>query len=278
MKDPIKRLHFLGPSGTFSEFLGKKLYPEINHISHPTISSICSTVAKDDGSIGLIPIENSSEGSVNESLFSLVKYDVFVVAEAEIQVNQCFFSLSKDISTIETLVSHPQSLGQCRNWIDLNFPNASIIPTSSNAEAMTLASSDSSIAAIGSAHGGDLYALNMLFERIQDIDFNVTKFNIVSACNPLIATYNKTSIVLSLPDDEGAGSLIRILEPFSRRNIPLTKIVSRPTHSKDWNYYFFIDFLGYLKTSDFNELIQEIQDATNYFKVLGSYAKSDKII
>jgi chorismate mutase / prephenate dehydratase len=202
-----KRLHYLGPIGTFSEGLAKRLYPGYQFEQHPTINSICLAISKSTDDLALIPIENSQEGSVNESLSSYVMYDLFIQREIELQVNQCFFSMGDDIAKIQSLVSHPQSLGQCRQWIEANFPNVAIVPTSSNAEGMVLASKDPEIGAIGSSHAGNLYGLNLISENIQDADFNVTKFNLVSSTHLQVDNYNKTSIILSLPDDQGAGSL-----------------------------------------------------------------------
>ena len=273
-----KRLHYLGPIGTFSEGLAKRLYPGYQFEQHPTINSICLAISKSTDDLALIPIENSQEGSVNESLSSYVMYDLFIQREIELQVNQCFFSMGDDIAKIQSLVSHPQSLGQCRQWIEANFPNVAIVPTSSNAEGMALASKDPEIGAIGSSHAGNLYGLNLISENIQDADFNVTKFNLVSSTHLQVDNYNKTSIILSLPDDQGAGSLIEVLKPFALRGIPLTKIVSRPTSSSNWNYYFFIDFLGYFEEVEFNSLIRDIKKSTSYFKLLGSYQKSHEIM
>jgi chorismate mutase / prephenate dehydratase len=273
-----KRLHYLGPIGTFSEGLAKRLYPGYQFEQHPTINSICLAISKSTDDLALIPIENSQEGSVNESLSSYVMYDLFIQREIELQVNQCFFSMGDDIAKIQSLVSHPQSLGQCRQWIEANFPNVAIVPTSSNAEGMVLASKDPEIGAIGSSHAGNLYGLNLISENIQDADFNVTKFNLVSSTHLQVDNYNKTSIILSLPDDQGAGSLIEVLKPFALRGIPLTKIVSRPTSSSNWNYYFFIDFLGYFEEVEFNSLIRDIKKSTSYFKLLGSYQKSHEIM
>jgi chorismate mutase/prephenate dehydratase len=254
------------------------LYPDYDYEQHPTISSICLAVSKSTDDIALIPIENSLEGSVNESLSSFVTYDLFIQREIELQVNQCFFSMSDDISQIKSLASHPQSLGQCRQWIEANFSNVAIIPMGSNSEGMALAAKNPEIAAIGSSHAGSLYSLNLIYENIQDTDFNVTKFNLVGSVHTKATNYNKTSIILSLPDDQGAGSLIEVLKPFSIRGVPLTKIVSRPTSSRNWNYYFFIDFLGYFEEHEFNLLINDIKKSTSYFKLLGSYQKSHEIM
>jgi chorismate mutase/prephenate dehydratase len=222
---------------------------------------------KNEADAGVIPVENSTEGSVRETLDLLSSSDFVIRAEKHLKIEHCLLSKTERINEI---ISHPQALAQCQNFIRKNYPNAKVHSSESTAKAAEIASKEEGTAAIASRSAASLYNLKIIKENIQDSNNNYTRFFVVSKPEkeiPLTSNAFKTSIVFSLKNEP--GSLYNALKVFAERKINLTKIESRPSKTSPWEYIFFLDFEG--KSNDEKGALDALKTHTNSFKLLGSY-------
>ncbi|MRI58007.1 MAG: chloride transporter, partial [Epsilonproteobacteria bacterium] len=218
-----------------------------------------------------VPIENSIDGVVGETLDLLGKSDLKIVAEAYMPIHHSFASLEEDISKIKKIYSKDIAFGQCREFLSEHFSDVELIPVESTAKAAKLAAKEPESAAICSTIAAKLYNLPVLFENIEDIHTNTTRFIILSDFKNAKSGFDKTSILAKLKDRPGA--LAHFLEDFDHANINLTKIESRPAEDKDFSYWFYIDFEGHIDDENVQEVLGKHKSE---IKWLGSYAKGDR--
>jgi chorismate mutase/prephenate dehydratase len=173
------------------------------------------------------------------------------------------------LEEIGKVCTHPQILSQCRDWLRAHLPNASQVETSSSGEGARMAREDRTIAAIGPELAAKLHGLPILVKRIEDQKDNITRFLIIGHQSPPPSGNDKTSIMFSIKDEPGA--LKRLLTPFSDRGINLTKIESRPSRRRAWDYIFFIDMRGHMTEKLIVEALEELKPHTTFMRVLGSY-------
>jgi chorismate mutase/prephenate dehydratase len=219
-----------------------------------------------------VPVENSTEGVVTHTLDMFVDSDLKIVAQIILPIQHCLVSNYKR-DEIKKLYSHPQTLGQCRGWIQLHLPNAEIIETSSNARSAELAAKEKGSAAITGTLAAERYGLRILESDIQDNSANATRFLVLGRqCSPPTGR-DRTSIMLSISHEVGA--LHKALAAFRRFKLNMTKIESRPNKRKAWEYYFFVDCEGHRDDRKVARAIEELQKHCNFAKVLGSYPNGD---
>ncbi|MEM1658784.1 MAG: prephenate dehydratase [Candidatus Jordarchaeales archaeon] len=274
----ILRVAYLGPRGTFTEEATKKFFNNVEAELIPitTISGVISMVEKGHADMGVLPIENSVEGSVTTTLDLLVRSNVKICGEIILPVEHCLIGKEKiDFKEITAVYSHPQALAQCRNFLAKNLPQARLYETSSTAEAVRLvALSDSyDIAAIGSAAAAELYGLLVLARGIQDEQTNETRFAVIGMKDMPPTGEDKTSIAIFLLQDR-PGALCEVLEEFKERNINLTRIESRPSKKILGDYIFFIDLEGHIAQPEVKESIEKIKLKAGSVKILGSFPKA----
>lgn len=266
-------LAYLGPAGTFSEELalkyaaGTALQPK----PYSTIDQIFSAVEKEEVARAVVPIENSLEGTVNLTL-DLFSRDTSVKIKGELllKVQHCLLSRpGQEITKIKEIYSHPQALAQCRLFLDKNLPLASRISTSSTAEAVEMVTQSEGKAVIASRRAARLYNLEILQENIQDESSNITRFLLLALEDAPPTGYDKTSLLIGLPDRP--GSLYNALGIFARHNINLTKIESRPIRGDLGKYIFFLDIGGHRTDHTVTKALRELSKATLFVKILGSY-------
>jgi chorismate mutase/prephenate dehydratase len=181
-------------------------------------------------------------------------------------------SLTKNKKLIKKIYSHSQSLAQCKNWIQKNFPNAKKVPVSSNSEAALLASKNKDCAVIGNLNAGKIYGLKIIEKNIQDYSDNKTRFVLLGLEEIPASESDKTSIVFS--SNNKPGSLFKILEPLAKKNINLTKLESRPIKSSNWEYFIYLDLSGHMSDKNVRFCLDSIKSHTKFFKILGSYPRS----
>lgn len=263
----------LGPEGTFSEQAAKKW---IDHAPEPSefryfdgIGDIISSIGKPID-YGVVPIENSLEGSIGLTLDALLKYPVTIVDEIILPIQHCLLAKSDNIHTI---MSHPQAIAQCRQFLHEHFRDIDIQVTASTAHAAKLASANDGIAAIAPAETAMKYGLNILFEDIQNVNENYTRFVVLGTEMPEPTGHDKTSIAIDLRRDR-PGALYELLGEFASRNINLTKIESRPTKKALGDYLFYIDFQGHVYDGQIRDTMQSIKEMVAMVKVLGSYPQA----
>ncbi|MCS7180812.1 MAG: prephenate dehydratase, partial [bacterium] len=220
---------------------------------------------------GVVPIENSIEGVVTHTLDVFIESDLKITSEIILEIHHFLLSKEKAISDIKKVYSHPQAIAQCRNWIGQNLPNAEIFETESTTSAVKKVIKEKNSAAIASEIAAEMYNLNILAERIEDFRENVTRFLVIGKDFTEKTGNDKTSILFSIKDKVGA--LHDILAPFKKENINLTRIESRPSKKKAWEYVFFVDFNGHKDEPNVKKALGKIKKSTIFLKILGSYPK-----
>lgn len=277
----MKTITYLGPEGSYSEIAAEKIadlfeYKNFQSLTQPSIRKVIEAVDKNNNFIGVIPIENSVEGIVRETVDTLIKTTSRVTISREIilPISHCLISKSKNISNIDKIVSYTQGLAQCQNFISKNFQNIELIPATSTSEAVKqLLNLPENYAAIGSYKASQIYSLNILAEDINDEKDNLTRFICLSSYVPEPTGNDKTSIALSICNQ--AGSLVNILLAFKENNINLSYIESRPSKKVFGEYTFFIDFDGHIEDENVQKTIGKIVPLINFYRFLGSYPKSN---
>jgi chorismate mutase / prephenate dehydratase len=260
---------YLGPEATFTHQAAiRKFGASLRYASQKTIADVFTEVSKGRADYGVVPVENSTEGVVTHTLDMFVDSDLKIVSQIVLPVQQCLMSNSPR-AQIKKLYVHPQSLAQCRGWIQQHLPRVEIIETSSNARSAQLAVKERNSAAIAGILAAEKYGVEILEQDIQDNAANATRFLVLGRqCSPPTGN-DRTSLMVSVPDRVGA--LHHALAAFRRNKINLTKIESRPSKRKAWEYFFFIDCDGHVQDRKVAGAIALLERESSYVKVLGSY-------
>ncbi len=281
INEEIKELLFLGPAGTYSEiaknqFLTMLAQKNLEQIPFATVKKIIEYVDKNPHTAGIIPIENSIEGMVRETLDNLLNLkdnSVRICAETVIPIHHCLVSKAKDIKKIKKIISHPQALAQCQNFISKHFDSniEQIEKASTSKAAQELVNLDESYAAIANKRTAELFKLNVLAKNINDEPDNKTRFVMISRCTTTATDSDKTSIAFATKNQPGA--LVKVLNVFDALNINLSYIDSRPSKKNLGEYVFFVDFEGHITDEPSQKVLDLIRLNTNYIKILGTYRK-----
>ena len=218
---------------------------------------------------GIVPIENSYEGSVNITLDMLFKYDLRICAEIFMRIRHNLLGSLEDIGEIERLYSHPMPIAQCREWLKSNLHGVPVTQTASTSLAAKMAAEKQGSAAIGSKLAGRMYGLNILVENIEDHPDNVTRFLVVGKTRSKPTGKDKSSILFSLSHRPGA--LHESLSVLAERDVNMTRIESRPMKSRNWEYLFFVDIEGHEEDGNVGNALQEMEKHCAFIKILGSY-------
>lgn len=265
-----QKIAYLGPEGTFTHLAAIKYFGSFAQFeAEESIKSIFESVEKGLSRFGVVPIENSNEGTVTYTLDMFTQYEVKISGEIIIPITHHLLSLTGEKEKIKKIYSHPHARAQCREWLNKNMPNIPLYDVSSTAEAAKQASLDEEIAAIASEFAATLYGLKFIAKHIEDYKNNYTRFFILSKNFPNKTGSDKTSIMFSLQDKPGA--LYNALKPFKNANINLTKIESRPAKMRKWEYIFFVDFIGHIEEEKVQKTLDEVKMFCIELVHLGSY-------
>lgn len=266
-----KTVGYLGPEGTFSHQMSLEIFSSAAElIPLKSIDEVFIEVAKGNINNGIVPIENSINGSIVHTLDMLLQNIVSIQAEATLDINHCLFS-NFTADKVTKIFSHSQPIGQCWQWLQKNYPKADYIETSSTTTAIQKALEEPNSAAIASKLSSDHYAIKLLKENIQDLAINQTRFLVIGeAINQVKGDY-KTSISVTLKDRPGA--LFELLQAFQQEGINLTRIESRPSRIEAWCYNFLIDFEGNSKDNKVKKVMEKLNSFVFSVNVLGSYRK-----
>jgi chorismate mutase/prephenate dehydratase len=267
------KIAYLGPEATFTHQAAiRRFGASLRYSSQKTITDVFTEVAKNRADYGVVPVENSTEGVVTHTLDMFVDSDLKIVAQIVLPVQHCLLS-NYPRSQIKKLFAHPQSLGQCRVWVQNNLPRVEIIETSSNARSAELAAKEKNTAAIAGILAAEKYDLDVLEYDIQDNAANATRFLVLGRqCSPATGQ-DRTSLMISITHKVGA--LHSALAAFRRYRINMTKIESRPSKRKAWEYFFFIDCDGHVQDRKVQNALQRLSEHCNFVKVLGSYPNTE---
>jgi len=271
--EKLLTIAYLGPEATFTHQAAiRRFGSSLKYAAQKTIADVFSEVSKSRADYGVVPVENSTEGVVTHTLDLFVESELKIVSQIVLPIQQCLLSNSSR-TRIKKLYAHPQSLGQCRGWIQNNLPRVEIIETSSNARSAELAAREKNTAALAGVLAAEKYQLDVLERDIQDNAANATRFLVLGRkCSPPTGR-DRTSLMVSMTDTVGA--LHHALAAFRRHRINLTKIESRPSKRKVWDYFFFIDCDGHALDKKVAKAIASLEQECSYVKVLGSYPKSE---
>lgn len=264
-------ISYLGPEGSFSNQAAfHKFGSSSELIPLTSFEEVFESVQRGRTEYGIVPIENSVEGSIGSILDMLLEWDLSICAEYYERIGHFLLSGSGRVEDLKKIASHPQALGQCRKWLGKNLKNVEFIETPSTAAAAKYASENPEIAAIAAKHAASLYNLKVIEPHIEDSTQNTTRFIVVGYEVPPPTGDDKTSAVFAIKDKPGALHKSLFL-PFANAGINLTKIESRPSKSRPWEYVFFIDFLGHRQDNNIQAVIEEVERSCIFLKVLGSY-------
>lgn len=277
----INEILYLGPEGTYCEIAKNQfvsLIPssDLKQTTFSTVKSIIEYVDKNEHAAGIIPIENSIEGIVRETMDNLLNVkdgNLKITAETVIPVNHCLVSKAKDIKKIKKIISHPQALAQCQNFVSKTFGTdvEQIEKASTGRAAQELSTLDESYAAIANKRTAELFKLNILAKNINDELDNKTRFVLISRSTTTATGEDKTSIAFVTKNQPGA--LVKVLNVFDSLNINLLYIDSRPSKKNLGEYVFFVDFEGHINDEPAKKVLDLIKLNTNYIKLLGSYRR-----
>ena len=270
LEDDLK-IAYLGPEGTWTHQAAiKKFGHSVAYSSQPNFAEVFEQVTRRRADYGVVPIENSTEGAVSHTLDLFVDSPLQICAQILMRIeNGLMAAIPRD--QIKTLYSHPQVFGQCRNWILRNFPEADLVEVSSTTRAAQLAKENAAqgAAALGGALAAEINGLTLLESSIQDRATNTTRFLVIGekTCPP--TGKDRTSILFAIHDRP--GSLVRALQAFDQFQINMSKIESRPSKRKDWEYVFYVDLAGHCDDPALRDAIAELERHCSMVKILGSY-------
>lgn len=270
------KVTYLGPEASFTHMAALSRFgSQMEYVPLSSIPDVFTEVAKKWADYGVVPIENSTEGVINHTLDMFMSLstaaDLHICAEVTMEISHHLISNGK-INQIKKVYSRDSALAQCRLWLQNNLPNAELVAVSSTTRGVQLAKKDKTAAAISSELASSLYGVKILARGIEDIPGNVTRFLVVGHTVSEKSGIDKTSIMFSLKDRVGA--LYDALKPFAKYYINLTKIESRPSRRRAWEYIFFVDFNGYKDDPNIVKALKEVGDQCMFLKILGSYPAS----
>jgi chorismate mutase/prephenate dehydratase len=265
---------YLGPEGTYTHQAALRLHgqsAENGLVPGGDLEEVFDLVESGRCHQAVVPVENSMEGSVRQTLDLLHRSHLIIQAEVFLRIRHQLLSRAQGLGEIRRLYSHPMALAQCRAWIRQNLPGVSLSETGSTALAAKAALSDPAAAAIGGEQCGQLYDLEPLVSDIGDHPDNVTRFLGLGKTTAPPGPRNKTSILFLLKHEP--GSLFRMLEPIAKRSINMTRIESLPLRARHWEYLFYLDMEGHETEPDVDETLKEMADRSLRLKRLGSYPR-----
>ncbi|MHB8428804.1 MAG: prephenate dehydratase [Acidiferrobacterales bacterium] len=264
---------FLGPEGTFTQTAALK------HFGHSVrarplsaIDEIFREVESGAANFGVVPIENSTEGVVNHTLDMFMSSSLKICGEVELRIHHHLLGLGEGLEGRKRIVSHQQSLAQCREWLDANLPGLERVSVASNAEAARLAAGDRTLVAIAGGSASEIYGLQKIVSNIEDEPDNTTRFLVVGKLETQPSGDDKTSLLLS--GHNRSGALAGLLAPLAHHGINMTRIESRPSRKGLWEYVFFIDIVGHLRDGNVRQAIGELEREAAFVKFLGSYPRA----
>lgn len=266
------RVAYLGPEATFTHQAARSTFGRgARYLAAETVGDVFRMVRQGFADRGVAPVENSNEGMVSSTLDLLVDSGQQIAGEIILPIRLMLVSREKGLESVRTVYSHPQALAQCSRWLERNLGEARLKESRSTAEAVALAAEVGQTAAVAGALPAELYGVPILVPDIGDWEENLTRFLVFSSEAPAPTGEDKTSLVLTIKDKVGA--LYEILRPFGENGINLTKIESRPSRKKAWDYVFFVDIEGHRDDPEVRQTLEKVARFCEEMKVLGSYPR-----
>jgi chorismate mutase/prephenate dehydratase len=273
-QEPLK-VAFLGPEGTFTQqAVFKQFGHSVRALALPTIEDVFHEVESGAADFGVVPIENSTEGTVNHTLDRFLVSPLNICGEVELRIHQYLMGRMNSLEQVQRLCTHQQSLAQCRQWLDEHLPHVERIAVSSNAEGARRARDEQGTAAIAPQAAAEVYGLDVLVAEIEDRPDNTTRFLVVGNKTFRPSGQDKTTLLVSQRKTDSPGALYLLLEPLARNAISMTRIESRPSRRGKWDYVFFIDIEGHAEDKAVAAALADLKRRASLFRVLGSYPRA----
>jgi chorismate mutase/prephenate dehydratase len=273
LQQPLK-VAYLGPSATFTHLAARRQFgSSTEYLPESTIKAVFEAVYRGRSQYGVVPVENSTEGVVNYTLDMLIDSDLKIAFEITLEISHNLLSKTGKKKDVKKIYSHPQAKAQSRDWLENNFPDTPVVEEISTAAAAKRVSKDASSAAVASELAASVYDLKFIEKGIEDYKTNFTRFLVIAKESTKKTGKDRTAIMFSIKDRPGA--LYSILRSFSKHKINLTKIESRPSRRKAWEYIFFVDMEGHIEDKGVKKAINEVIKECLYLKVLGSYPSEE---
>jgi chorismate mutase/prephenate dehydratase len=273
-QEPLK-VAFLGPEGTFTQAAVIKHFgSSVRALPLPAIDEVFHEVEGGIADFGVVPIENSSEGTVNHTLDMFLTSALKICGEVELRINHHLMGKMSGIDAVKRVCAHPQALAQCRAWLDDQLPDVERAAVSSNAEGARRARDERGTAAIASRAAAEIYGLTLLANDIEDRQDNTTRFLVVGRKLFSASGVDRTTLLVSGADTDDPGALFRLLEPLAEHRVNMTRIESRPSRKRKWDYVFFIDVEGHVSDPPVATALAALEKRASLFKVLGSYPRA----
>ena len=267
------RIAYLGPPGTFTQAAALKHFGHsIATVPLTTIDQVFREVEAGEAHYGVVPVENSTEGVVTHTLDSFMTSPLMICGEVSVRIHHFLLSRTGRLADITTVYSHPQSLAQCRRWLDDNLPGIPRLGVGSNAEAARRAAAEEGSAAVAGEVARDTYGLETVAANIEDAPDNTTRFLVVG--NRTVPPTGKDKTTLIVSTQNRAGALAQLLEPLSAQGVSMTRIESRPSRRGIWDYVFFIDVEGHREDAHLQAALEDMAARAGMLKVLGSYPRA----
>jgi chorismate mutase/prephenate dehydratase len=273
-QEPLK-VAFLGPEGTFTQAAVLKHFgASVRALPLTAIDEVFHEVEGGVADFGVVPIENSSEGTVNHTLDMFLTSGLKICGEVELRVSHYLMGKMNRFEGIKRVCAHPQALAQCRGWLDEQLSEVERIGVSSNAEGARRARDERGTAAIAGRTAAEIYSLNVLANEIEDRQDNTTRFLVVGRKLFNASGADRTTLLVSTSDTDGSGALFQLLEPLAQHRVNMTRIESRPSRKRKWDYVFFIDIEGHVSDPAVAKALAALQSRASLFKILGSYPRA----
>ena len=273
-QEPLK-VAFLGPEGTFTQAaVFKHFGSSVRALPLPAIDEVFHEVEGGIADFGVVPIENSSEGTVNHTLDMFLSSALKICGEVELRIHHHVMGRMSALADVRRVCAHPQALAQCRGWLDEQLPDIERVAVSSNAEGARRARDERGTAAIASRAAAEIYGLTLLADEIEDRPDNTTRFLVVGRKLFSRSGADRTTLLVSASDTDDAGALFRLLEPLAEHRVNMTRIESRPSRKRKWDYVFFIDVEGHVSDPPLATALESLEKRASLFKVLGSYPRA----
>ncbi len=261
---------YLGPAGSFSEQAALEQFGHsITKLPCASFDDVFRAVEAGQANVGMVPVENSTEGSVNRTLDLLLNSPLKVLGERSLGIQHCIMTQSGSLDGVTRVMAHPQALAQCQGWLTQHHPHLVRDAASSNAEAARLAAQDPTVAAIAGAVAAEAWGLKVVESGIQDDPHNRTRFLAVGTQDTLASGQDKTSLILAVPNR--AGAVYEMLAPMAENGVSMSRLESRPARTGQWEYYFYVDLLGHQTEPAVQATLAALKQRSAFFKVLGSY-------
>jgi chorismate mutase/prephenate dehydratase len=273
-QEPLK-VAFLGPEGTFTQAAVLKHFgSSVRALPLVSIDEVFHEVQGGVADFGVVPIENSSEGTVNHTLDMFLSAALKICGEVELRIHHHLMGKMSGLDAVKRVCAHPQALAQCRAWLDQHMPDVERIPMSSNGEGARRARDERGTAAIAGRSAAEIYGLNLLADEIEDRPDNTTRFLVVGRKLFSASGADRTTLMMTGSGPADPGALFRLLEPLAKHGINMTRIESRPSRKRKWDYVFFIDVEGHVSDAPVAKALAEIEAQATMFRVLGSYPRA----